>query len=97
MKKFLLFSILSLVACGVESGADTVEGTDDTASSVPTEVSRTTSNSTEAGPTTQAVSCSLVWDCELCSDGRPRNVLHELCSDGSDTVVLARPCGEECF
>jgi hypothetical protein len=98
MKSFLIFSILGVMACGVDPETGT-RGMAGTASSVVT-VSRTTSDGTPVaqgiGATTQELSCTEFWDCEFCRNGTRRNVLHEVCN-GIDTVIYADACGSECL
>jgi hypothetical protein len=105
MKHVLTILVLSLV--GVAACVDSAP----TASEPTASQSSQTSELSEApeaangGATTEAVTCTKIWECDqIC--GRfvngvlirfSTNVLHQECSDGSDTVVKTDPCGEDCF
>lgn len=95
MKMFLMFLSLSLAACVAEPGAES-EDTNDTSSSLPTEITETGSF-TKAGPGTQSLTCYQIWYCRKCGINQRRNVLHEQCDDGSNTIIYTGPCGQACF
>lgn len=88
--KMLMVAILSLAACGVESGADPVikeqPAVLDLTGTVLTRVNRTPAEASE---------CFQFWDCQSCGIWL-RNVLFEVCGDGPATVIFTGPCKQPC-
>ena len=93
MKKVLAAVVLSLsfVACAV----DTVPEPEGTATSALQEASPAIESS--GGEATPLAACTQVWECELCRNGVPRNILYQECDDGARTVIFASACGVECL
>lgn len=92
MKKVFAAVVLSLsfVACAV----DTSPEPERTATSA---LEASPASESSGGEATPLAACTQVWECELCRNGVPRNVLYQECDDGARTIIFASACGVECL
>jgi len=97
MNKFLMLSLMSVAACGVDPDPDP-HGTQQIGLSAPTELSTTISAGAQAGPAL-AVTCTRLLACQLCGPRHlnEQNILVEECSDGTETIVWTGSCGVDCI
>ncbi len=100
MKKLFALSLLGLMACVAEPAVEEeaeMQGQVETEPTSDPSLQKSYATAPVQWRSVATAACFQQWECDTCSNGRPRNVLREYCDDGSVRAIVTGSCGQMCF